>query len=84
MIADGLTIARRPKMISEAHPNGAANGAASTNGISTKRKRSADDASIDQQEHVSKRGKVKEAPSNRDDLVILDDASDGAIVLDDD
>ncbi|KAI4123719.1 MAG: hypothetical protein LQ347_006047 [Umbilicaria vellea] len=84
MIADGLTIARRPKMISEAHPNGAAKGAASANGISTKRKRSADDASIDQQEQVSKRGKVKEASANGDDLVILDDASDGAIVLDDD
>lgn len=84
MIADDLTIARRPKVNSGAHLNGAVNGAHSTNGTSTKRKRSADDASIDQQEQSSKRGKVKEASANGDDLITLDDAGDGAIILDDD
>ncbi|SLM36487.1 ubiquitin-like activating enzyme [Lasallia pustulata] len=84
MIAGDLTIARKPKMNSEALPNGAVNGAASTNGSGTKRKRSADEASINQLEQISKRGKVKETSSNGDDLVVLDDAGDGAIVLDDD
>ena len=85
MIADDLTIARKPKVNSEALANGAVNGVASTNnGIGSKRKRSADEASIDPQEQVSKRGKVKEASSNGDDLVVLDDAGDGAIVVDDD
>ncbi|KAA6406708.1 MAG: ubiquitin-activating enzyme E1 3 [Lasallia pustulata] len=84
MIAGDLTIARKPKMNSEALPNGAVNGAASANGSGTKRKRSADEASINQLEQISKRGKVKETSSNGDDLVVLDDAGDGAIVLDDD
>lgn len=84
MIADDLTIARKPKLNSEALHNGSVNGAASTNGVGTKRKRSADEDSIDQQEQISKRGKVKEVDTNGNDLVVLDDAGDGAIVLDDD
>lgn len=84
MIADDLTIARKPKVDSEALPNGAVNGGASTNGAGPKRKRSADEASIEQQDQISKRGKVKETSSRGDDLVVLDDAGDGAIVLEDD
>ncbi|MCJ1303094.1 E1 ubiquitin-activating protein uba2 [Hypocenomyce scalaris] len=84
MIPDDLEIARKPKVNSEAVPNGSVNGVASINGTGTKRKRSADESSIDQQEQIKKRGKVKEAPANDDDLVVLDYAGDGAIVLDDD
>ncbi|KAF1841114.1 ubiquitin-activating enzyme E1 3 [Cucurbitaria berberidis CBS 394.84] len=59
--------------------NGLANG--TTNGTT---KRKASDAGLEG-EIVRKKGKVMEEPlKNSDEIVILDDANDGAIVIDDD
>lgn len=65
------------------------NGAASTNGDvpapvvadgSNKRKRDATEAELEM-ENVRKRGKVPEQ-SNGDDIIVLDDTEEGAILLD--
>jgi len=78
-----VEIARKPKVHDETPIHGGTNGASATNGTSTKRKRSVDEAEIEQLE-IKKRGKVREASSKDDNLVVLDDAGDGAIVIDDD
>ena len=62
------------------------NGEASSNGTSAKRKREGEDL-INDDEHLRKRGKVAEPPhkvqNGDDDVVVLDDSTGGAIVIDD-
>lgn len=98
-LPDGVVIAKKPKAPSRevnGHAtvngtmptaNGLTNGTTngSTNGITNgATKRKADDADLED-EVVRKKGKVMEEPQkNSDDIVILDDANDGAIVIDDD
>ena len=59
--------------------NGVSNG---VNGATAKRKRHADDAELDQAT-ASKRGKMQGMPSKTDDIVVLDDSDNGAIMIDD-
>ncbi|CAO2650704.1 Nn.00g019960.m01.CDS01 [Neocucurbitaria sp. VM-36] len=90
-LPEELKIAKKPKtpapeinghaIVNRTSPtaNGLTNG--TTNGAT---KRKADDADLED-EIVRKRGKVMEEPTNNgDDVVIVDDANDGAIVIDDD
>ena len=67
-------------------PNGETNGAtAPTNGASSKRKRSIGEAGFDESLNlVKKRGKVYEPPGKSDDLVVVEDTGNGAILIDDD
>lgn len=74
-------VGRKPKSISAPSTNGQVNGAPLANGIVGKRKRDADEAELEEQHESKKRGKVK--PSTlKDELIVLDDASNGAIVID--
>jgi len=82
IIPDMPDIARKPVNIdgTAAEANGTTQ---SSNGPLSKRKRSLGDGDVDQAETV-KRSKVH-APSTADDEVILvDDRSNGAIIIDDD
>ena len=91
VLPEELKIAKRPKASPQptngvsgtngnaSEPNGLANGTA--NGAT---KRKATDADIDE-DIIRKRGKVMEEPEKKDDdLVVLDDSNEGAIVIDDD
>lgn len=77
-----LTIGTKPKIISEemnGHTHHVANGL--TNGIANgKRKRDADEAELED-DIKKKRGKV--APAADDDVVLVEDGEDGAILIDD-
>lgn len=88
-----LAIPPKPKAAAEKVPNGNADSlGASSNGVGMKRKRSPEESTHDQEqllkrkreEHPSeveptiKRGKV-----DTDDLVIVDDSHNGAILIDD-
>lgn len=57
------------------------NGGPLRNGNVGKRKRTADEADLDDQRDVKRRGIVP-AATNDDDLIVLDDTTNGAIVID--
>lgn len=81
-----LDIARKPKDAPAPITNGGTNGHVTASSVGTKRKRSLEDP-VDGLQQDNKRGKVQ-MPSNAigfqdDDLVIADDSTDGAIVIDD-
>ena len=85
LLPEKFAIARRPnKIADELLTNGHTNGnIPHINGTSSKRKREVDEPEIDQVQ-LLKRGKVRELASKEDDLVVLDDPTNGAIVIDDD
>lgn len=76
----------KPKVVREENgdslpmtTNGVTNGTNGVNGV----KRTADEAGLED-ELIKKKGKVAAAKSGDDDLVIVDDADNGTIVIDDD
>ncbi|KAI9836434.1 MAG: hypothetical protein M1819_001465 [Sarea resinae] len=85
-----IEIPRKPEAVKEATANGALQEVPEVNGVvSGKRKRDADDAKLDDDiEQVKKRGRViAEEPAkttDSDELILVDDAGDGAILIDDD
>lgn len=81
MVPHTIEVARKPKSLSGPSTNGEVNGAPVHNGLVGKRKRDADEAELDDQEQIKKRGKIQ-VPANNDDLVVLDDSSNGAILID--
>lgn len=85
-----LKIAKKPKaptpeINGNASTNGTALAASSlTNGTTNGSKRTANEAGLDE-DIVRKKGKVFEVPKkDDDDLIVLDDVNEGAIVIDDD
>ena len=82
MIPEGLEIARKPRSEASSEVNGATNGIPiRTNGDAVKRKRSIDDAMAAQQ--ANKKGKMNgELSSDKEELLIVDDSGDGAILID--
>ena len=81
-----LDLARKPKDAPAPITNGGTNGHVTASSVGTKRKRSLEDP-VDGLQQDNKRGKIQ-MPSNAigfqdDDLVIADDSTDGAIVIDD-
>ena len=81
-------IARKPKPPVSAEQNGLATGVASTstsNGILGRRKRDSDVAEIMDEPPTKKRvgATVKSIPG-QEEAIVIDDAGDGAIVIDDD
>jgi ubiquitin-like 1-activating enzyme E1 B len=87
-LQEQVKIATKPSIAPAADTNGhthpVANGV--TNGVTNgKRKRDLDDVEPGvESENMKKRGKVATAPASKDDIVVVDDAADGAIVIDDD
>ncbi|KAF2704568.1 hypothetical protein K504DRAFT_449560 [Pleomassaria siparia CBS 279.74] len=79
-----LKIGTKPKASApEVNGNGNEHNHPVTNGVTNgKRKRGAEDNLED--DLVKKRGKVAAAPAVADDIILVDDATDGAIVIDDD
>ena len=79
-----IKVARKPKAAApiNGETNGA-NGTTTTNGTGTKRKRSRspEEPSIHEQPS-SKAAKIQKS-SDADDLIVLDDSGNGAIVIDD-
>lgn len=90
-LPEELKIATKPKKPApEANGHATVNGTVpTTNGITNgttngAAKRKADDAGLED-EITRKKGKVMEEPQkNGDDIVVLDDTNDGAIIIDDD
>lgn len=90
-LPEEFKIATKPKKpVPETNGHATVNGTVpTTNGLTNgtmngATKRKADDAGLED-EIVRKKGKVMEEPQkNGDDIVVLDDANDGAIVIDDD
>ncbi|KAJ4367622.1 E1 ubiquitin-activating protein uba2 [Neocucurbitaria cava] len=90
-LPEDLKIAKKPKAPApEVNGHATMNGTVPvTNGVTTgtangATKRKADEADLED-DIVRKKGKVMEEPKqNGDDVVIVDDANDGAIVIDDD
>jgi ubiquitin-like 1-activating enzyme E1 B len=82
-LLETMEIPQRPKPVPALtkEPAKATNG--TTNGDSGKRKRTASVAGLEEGP-ASKKGKMPEEVDGADDLVILDDASNGIIILDDD
>lgn len=79
-----IDIARRPKATSAPVPNGEPNATVAINGTGAKRKRSrSPEENSTQEQQSTKRGKLQKA-SDADDLIVLDDSSNGAIVIEDD
>jgi len=76
-----IEVARKPKSISTPSTNGVINRVPIQNGFVGKRKRDADEADLEEQEQIRKRGKIQ-ATTTDDDLIVLDDSSKGAIVID--
>ncbi len=76
-----IEVARKPKLISTPSTNGVINRVPIQNGFVGKRKRDADEADLEEQEQIRKRGKIQ-ATTTDDDLIVLDDSSKGAIVID--
>lgn len=89
-LAEKLEIPRKPKTAAPQTVNGS-HDVAVTNGVSGslgdgvtgKRKRDATDAGLED-EQIRKRGKVAEEPPKDDDVVVLEDSTNGAIFIDDD
>ncbi|KAI9871470.1 MAG: E1 ubiquitin-activating protein uba2 [Pleopsidium flavum] len=81
LVPQKLEVARKPKSISAPTTNGAGNRVPVQNGFVGKRKRNADEADLDEQEQTRKRGKLQ-ATTTDNDLIVLDDSSNGAIVID--
>ena len=77
LVPQKFEVGRRPKAPS-APP---LNGAPTQNGVVGKRKRDADEANLEDQHEVKKRNKVQPATTH-DDLIVLDDSGNGAIVID--
>lgn len=83
-LAEKLDIARKPKPTPPTEINGHA--VAVTNGVNGKRKRSVTEADLED-DLVRKRGKVAEQSSvaaQNGDIIVLDDSTNGAILIDDD
>jgi len=86
-VPQNIEVARKPKAAAptngETNGTNGTNGATATNGIGMKRKRSRtpEDPSI-QEQQTSKIAKLRKT-SDTSDLIILDDSSNGAIVIDD-
>ncbi|OCL14106.1 ubiquitin-activating enzyme E1 3 [Glonium stellatum] len=83
-LAEKLDIARKPKPSTPIETNGHA--VAVTNGVNGKRKRDAAEADLED-DLVRKRGKVAEQSSiaaQNGDVIVLDDSTNGAILIDDD
>ncbi|KAF2088735.1 ThiF family protein [Saccharata proteae CBS 121410] len=80
-LPEKLDIARKPKAAAAPATNGHDN--AATNGVGEKRKRDAAAAELED-EQIRKRGKVAEEPAGKDDIIVLDDSTAGAILIDDD
>ncbi|KAI9803370.1 MAG: E1 ubiquitin-activating protein uba2 [Piccolia ochrophora] len=80
-----LEIGRRPKAtpVPDTTPNGYANGVLPVNGAHSKPKRTAAEAQLDDDlvEHVDKKRRSNRAEA--DDVVVLDDESNGVFVIDD-
>lgn len=88
-----LAIPPKPKAAAEKVPNGNADShGAPSNGVTTKRKRSPEDSTHDQEQLLKR--KREERPSGSepnskrgkaetDDLIIVDDSHNGAILIDD-
>jgi ubiquitin-like 1-activating enzyme E1 B len=82
-LAEKLDIARKPKPTPPTETNGHA--VVVTNGINGKRKRGATEADLED-DLVRKRGKVAEQSSvaaQNGDIIVLDDSTNGAILIDD-
>ena len=83
-LAEKLDIARKPKPTPLTETNGQA--VVVTNGVNGKRKRGATEADLED-DLVRKRGKVAEQSSvaaQNGDIIVLDDSTNGAILIDDD
>jgi ubiquitin-like 1-activating enzyme E1 B len=84
-LSESIDIPRKPKPLMQ-EPAKATNGDAATNGsdqtTNGKRKRSADDAELEEAS-AKKKGKAPVMPSADDEVIFIDDAADGAIVIDD-
>ncbi|KAF2745162.1 ThiF family protein [Sporormia fimetaria CBS 119925] len=78
-LVEKVTIGTKPKAPPAPVVNGHSHPLPILNGDSHKRKRPADDGELEA-EVAHKRGKV--APAPQDDVVVLDDPDDGAIVID--
>ncbi|KAF2018645.1 ubiquitin-activating enzyme E1 3 [Aaosphaeria arxii CBS 175.79] len=77
-----ITIANKPKAAPVAETNGHVE--AGTNGVTNgKRKREADEVDIESA-NATKRGKVAVTDPQENDILVVDDATDGAILIDDD
>ncbi len=81
LVPQKIEVARKPKSISTPSTNGVINRVPIQNGFVGKRKRDADEADLEEQEQIRKRGKIQ-ATTTDDDLIVLDDSSKGAIVID--
>ena len=86
LVPEKPEIARKPKPSNGQLVNGESNGTASVaKNASFKRKRSIGEAELDEaQDLFKKRGKVYEAPTKDNDLVVVEDIGNGAILIDDD
>ncbi|MCJ1269330.1 E1 ubiquitin-activating protein uba2 [Lobaria immixta] len=82
LVPHHITITRKAKPSSTHPSNEKPTAAASLNGTGSKRKRNLEEIE-EKQDHSTKRGKVQKNLTN-DDLVIVDDSSNGAIVIEDD
>lgn len=82
LVPHKITIARKAKPSAPQLSKELSTAAASLNGTGSKRKRSLEEIE-DEQDRNMKRGKVEKNPTN-DELVIIDDSSNGAIVIQDD
>ena len=99
MLPRKLEIARKPKILNDSQPDALATNGLPTptagllNGIGAKRKRSPDDSLLDQEQllkrkrgetdHGTASNKKGRANETGDDMIVLDDSSGGAIVIDD-
>lgn len=77
-----LIITRKSKPSNAPLSQGKTNGTSLVNGTGNKRKRELDEPE-DHQEQTMKRGKV-ETQSKDDEVLILDESSNGAILIEDD
>ena len=86
-LPQAVNIATKPKIIHQTETNGhthaATNGANGTNGLTNGGKRKRDDEADLEAINVKKRGKVAADPTQNDDIVLVDDTADGAILIDD-
>lgn len=82
LVPHKITIARKAKHLTTQPSKVNFTAAASLNGTGSKRKRGLEETE-DEQDRNMKRGKLQKNISN-DELVIIDDSSNGAIVIEDD
>jgi ubiquitin-like 1-activating enzyme E1 B len=83
-LVDSIDIPKKPKPVCQEHAN-ATNGDTMINGSDLsngKRKRTADEAGLEETS-TRKKGKVPMKPGIEDEVILIDDAGDGAIVIDD-